>query len=278
MNSVQMHPHAIDTIKTLHTGLASPLNTRMTRLLRAVVLALGLWASIAFAKDSRPNIIVIMADDMGFSDIGCYGGEVETPNIDRLAGNGLRFTQFYNSARCCPTRASLLTGLYPHQAGVPHMVDNTRLPIEQRQLSRSAVTIAEVLRTNGYHTAMAGKWHVCPVPSFETNGPMARGFEHFYGIIHGAASYYAPVTLMRDRESITNLPPNYFLTDAIAENAAGFIRGFAGAEKPFYIYTAFTSPHWPLHAPAEDSQKYLARYRRGWDVLREERYRRQVDM
>ena len=246
-------------------------------------IAFLLLLSLAFFKTQgaaaeRPNLIVILADDMGFSDIGCYGGEVETPNIDRLATNGLRFTQFYNTARCCPTRASLLTGLYPQQTGVPHMVDNLRLPLEQRQLSRKVVTIAEVLVNNGYRTAMSGKWHVCPADSYKTNGPMARGFEHFYGIIHGAASFYAPVTLMRDHESITNVPRNYFITDAIAENAAGYIRTFARDTKPFFLYAAFTAPHWPLHAPEADIKKYLERYRRGWDELRPERFRRQVEM
>ena len=251
----------------------------MKRLLRLLpLLCLALLTSAPGADRDRPNIVLIMADDMGFSDIGCYGGEVETPNIDKLATNGLRFTQFYNTARCCPTRASLLTGLYPHQAGVPHMVDNTRLPLEKRQLSRNALTIAEVLRTNGYRTAMAGKWHVTPVPNATTNGPLARGFDEFYGIIHGAASFYEPVTLMRNSILITNFPPGYFFTDAIAENASEFIHNFAREDKPFFIYTAFTAPHWPLHAPAEDYRKYLERYARGWDVLRQERYRRMLEM
>ena len=245
--------------------------------LYSIVLCALMMASRSAAEE-RPNIVLIMADDMGFSDIGCYGGEVETPNIDRLAVNGLRFTQFYNTARCCPTRASLLTGLYPHQAGVPHMVDNTRLPMEQRQLSRSAATIAEVLKEDGYRTAMSGKWHVAPVTSASTNGPMTRGFERFYGIIHGAASFYDPVTLMRDNTAITNFPPGYFLTDAIAQNAADYIRDFARGEKPFFIYAAFTAPHWPLHAPEGDSAKYVERYRRGWDTLREERYKRMIEL
>jgi arylsulfatase A-like enzyme len=225
----------------------------------------------------RPNIVLIMADDMGFSDVGSYGGEITTPNIDRLATNGLRFTQFYNAARCCPTRASLLTGLHPHQAGIHHMVDNKKLPLEKRQLSRSAVTIAEVLKAGGYRTAMSGKWHVCPVASASTNGPAQRGFEKFYGIIHGAASYYAPVTLIRD-DKPTEAGTNYFITDAIAENAADYIRDFSKGAAPFFVYVAFTAPHWPLHAPAEDASKYTNLYARGWDVLRQERHERQVKM
>ena len=226
----------------------------------------------------RPNIVLILADDMGFSDIGSYGGEIATPNIDRLATNGLRFTQFYNAARCCPTRASLLTGLHPHQAGIHHVLDNQKLPLEKRQLSRSAVTIAEVLGQNGYRTAMSGKWHVCPVPAHATNGPMERGFEKFYGIIHGGSSYYAPVTLRRDRTPIEAEGTNYFLTDAIAENAASYVREFSGGSQPFFIYAAFTAPHWPLHAPAEDAAKYTNLYARGWDVLRQERHERQIKM
>jgi arylsulfatase len=252
--------------------------SRNATLLILLVAAAVLASPLLTRAAARPNIVVILADDMGFSDVGCYGGEVETPHLDRLAANGLRFTQFYNTARCCPTRASLLTGLYPHQAGVPHMVDNSRLPLEQRQLSRNAVTIAEVLRANGYHTAMSGKWHVCPVDSYRTNGPLARGFERFYGMVHGAASYYEPVTLMRDEERITDLPAGFFLTDAIAESAARYIHELARQPKPFFLYAAFTAPHWPLHAPKEDSDKYVERYRRGWDVLRAERHRRQVEL
>jgi arylsulfatase A-like enzyme len=226
----------------------------------------------------RPNIVLIMADDMGFSDIGCYGGEISTPNIDGLAKNGLRFTQFYNAARCCPTRASLLTGLHPHQAGIHHMVDNKKLPLEKRQLSRSAVTIAEVLGHSGYQTAMAGKWHICPVPAQATNGPTHRGFQKFYGIIHGAASYYAPVTLFRDDAPIEATGTNYLITDAIGENAASYIRSFSSNAAPFFIYVAFTAPHWPLHAPAEDVAKYTNLYTRGWDALRRERHARQIKM
>jgi arylsulfatase A-like enzyme len=249
------------------------------RVLWWVCVCAALVIGSAFgAVGSRPNIVLIMADDMGFSDIGSYGGEISTPNIDRLATNGLRFTQFYNAARCCPTRASLLTGLYPHQAGIHHMVDNQKLPLDKRQLSRSAVTIAEVLGQNGYRTAMSGKWHVCPVAAASSNSPAQRGFQKFYGIIHGASSYYAPVTLRRDDASIEADGTNYFVTDAIAENAVNYIRDFARQPEPFFVYVAFTAPHWPLHAPADDVAKYTNTYQRGWDVLRQERYERQIKM
>jgi arylsulfatase A-like enzyme len=241
-------------------------------------LALVTLTMTAQSASPRPNIVLILADDMGFSDIGSYGGEVATPNIDRLAENGLRFTQFYNAARCCPTRASLLTGLHPHQAGIHHMVDNQKLPLEKRQLTRSAVTIAEVLKQSGYHTAMSGKWHICPVPAHTTNGPMERGFEKFYGIIHGASSYYAPVTLKRDRKPIEAEGSNYNITDSIAENASTYIREFSAGSQPFFVYVAFTAPHWPLHAPAEDTTKHTNVYARGWDALRQERHQRQVKM
>lgn len=242
-----------------------------------VCTTLGIGTAFA-AVVPRPNIVLIMADDLGFSDVGCYGGEISTPNIDRLAKDGLRFTQFYNAARCCPTRASLLTGLHPHQAGIHHMVDNKKLPLEKRQLSRSAVTIAEVLRASGYRTAMAGKWHVCPVPALETNGPMQRGFEKFYGIIHGAASFYEPVTLRHDHQEVKPSGTNYLLTDAIGEYAVSYLRTFSRAADPFFLYVAFTAPHWPLHAPAEHAAKYTNLYHRGWDTLRRERHQRQVQM
>ena len=147
------------------------------------------------AKDDRPNIVVIMSDDMGFSDLGCYGGEVNTPNLDRLASNGLRFTQFYNTGRCCPTRGSLLTGLYPHQSGIGHMMSDDGTDGYRGDLSNNALTIAEVLKTEGYKTYISGKWHVTPHikpkgPKY--NWPLQRGFDHFYGTIHGAGSFYDP--------------------------------------------------------------------------------------
>ncbi|GAH54911.1 unnamed protein product, partial [marine sediment metagenome] len=139
------------------------------------------------ASRGKPNIVLIMADDMGYSDIGCYGGEVNTPNLDRLAAGGLRFTQFYNAARCCPTRASLLTGLYPHQAGVGHMVGNRGYPAYQGYLNKRCVTIAEALKMAGYNTLMSGKWHV---GEKRPHWPVDRGFEEYYGIVSGGANYF----------------------------------------------------------------------------------------
>jgi arylsulfatase len=230
------------------------------------------------AAAAKPNIILILVDDMGFSDIGCYGGEIRTPKVDALAKGGVRFTQFYNTARCCPTRASLLTGLYPHQTGIGHMVDNPKpFPGYTGDLNRNCVTIAEVLKGSGYRTMMSGKWHVTPVTESKHNWPRQRGFDRFYGIIHGATNFFDPVTLTRD-----NLPAeresDYYFTDAITDNAVKYIEGAAEAKEPFFLYTAFTAPHWPLHARPQDIERYRGRYKSGWDALREERRRKQIEL
>jgi arylsulfatase len=241
--------------------------------------AAGLASANAAATKQRPNIVLILADDMGFSDLGCYGGEIRTPNIDSLAHQGVRFTQFYNTARCCPTRASILTGLYPHQAGIGHMVDNPKpFPGYRGDLSRNAVTIAEALKPAGYQTLMSGKWHVTPVTESKHNWPRQRGFDRYYGIIHGAADYFNPVTLTRDNEKEPVDKPGYYFTDAIASNAADFITSAAKKKDPFFLYAAFTAPHWPLHALESDIARYKGRYKDGWDNLRQERLKRQVEM
>lgn len=234
----------------------------------------------------KPNIIIIMADDMGYSDIGCYGGEINTPNIDRLAANGLRFTQFYNTARCCPTRASLLTGLYSHQTGVGHMTDNKSRPSYQGYLNDRCVTVAEALKPAGYSTYMVGKWHVCPI-NRNTCGsskrhvwPRKRGFDRFYGTISGAGSYFDPQCLIRDNEIIQPESEDFHYTDAISDNAAAFVTEHfqSNPDKPFFMYVAYTSPHWPLHAPDEYIEKYKGRYDAGWDKLRAERHKHMIKM
>jgi arylsulfatase len=230
------------------------------------------------AARQRPNIVVIMADDMGFSDIGCYGGEIQTPHIDSLARRGVRFTQFYNTARCCPTRASLLTGLYPHQTGVGHMVDNPKpFPGYTGDLNRRCLTLAEALRPAGYQTLMSGKWHVTPVTESKHNWPLQRGFDRYYGIIHGAADFFNPVTLVRDNSPAEPDTPDYYFTGAVADNAAAYITDAARQPKPFFLYVAFTAPHWPLHALESDIRKYRGRYKDGWDVLRAERHKRMIE-
>ena len=173
----------------------------------AVVLA-GLVANAAAAPASRPNVIVILADDMGYSDLGCYGGEIATPNLDALAQRGLRFTQFYNGARCCPTRASLLTGLYPHQAGIGHMVEDRGSDAYRGDLNRRSVTVGEALRPAGYRTYMVGKWHVTPgktaaAMAQKHNWPLQRGFDRYYGTINGSGSFWDPHGLVRDNREVT---------------------------------------------------------------------------
>ena len=235
---------------------------------------------------SRPNVIIVMADDMGWSDIGCYGSEIETPNLDRLAKNGLRFTQFYNTGRCCPTRASLLTGTYPHQAGIGHMMNDTGLPGYKGDLGTDVQTIAEVLKPANYSTYLSGKWHVTPkvTPgSSQHNWPKQRGFDRFYGTIHGAGSFFDPNSLTRGNTLISPYadkeyePEVFYYTDAINDHATRFINEHKG-DDPFFLYVAHTAPHWPMHALPEDMEKYKGRYDEGWEVIRQARYQRQLEM
>ena len=229
----------------------------------------------------RPNIVLILNDDMGFSDLGCYGGEVMTPSLDRLASGGLRFTQFYNTARCCPSRASLLTGLHPHQTGVGHMMGDDGIDGYRGDLNDRCATIAEALRGSGYRNYMSGKWHISrhigpdgPKHSW----PLQRGFDEYFGIITGAANYWSPRTLTRGNTQLDldELPDDFFLTDAISDEAAGYVREHSrrGGGDPFFLYVAYTAPHWPLHAHEEDIARYEGRFADGWDALREERLHR----
>jgi arylsulfatase len=257
----------------------------MRRLEKYVLLAfLGFLLSCQTVPESStettpPNIILIMGDDMGFSDLGCYGGEINTPNLDRLAADGLRFTQFYNTARCCPTRASLLTGLYPQQAGVGHMVNDRGTEAFRGDLSERSVTIAEVLKTAGYSTYMSGKWHVTPYvienPD-KKNWPRQRGFDQFFGMISGAGSLYDPRSLTLDNEYVAPREGFYCTTD-FTDYAVERIEQHEG-EQPFFMYLAYTAAHWPMHAPAEAVARYKGRYNAGWDALRKERYERMQEM
>ncbi|QMW00859.1 arylsulfatase [Spirosoma foliorum] len=241
----------------------------------------------------KPNIIVIMADDMGFSDLGCYGGEIHTPNIDFLANNGIRYTQFYNTSRCCPTRAALLTGLYNQQAGIGKMTDAEDEPGYRGHLTENTVTLAEVLKTAGYQTAMTGKWHVsntrvqknpqeqldwlnhkkdygdfAPLEQYPTN----RGFDKYFGNIWGVVDFFDPFSLVSGTKPIKNVPKNYYHTDAISDTTVGYIKSFAKSSAPFFIYVAETAPHWPLMALPEDIAKYKDTYKSGWDAIRKARY------
>ncbi|MEZ6040617.1 MAG: arylsulfatase [Planctomycetaceae bacterium] len=238
---------------------------------------------------SRPNIIVILSDDMGFSDIGCYGGEAHTPVLDSLADGGLRFTQFYNTARCCPTRASLLTGLYPHQAGVGWMMNDNGHDGYRGELNQQCRTLGEVMRSAGYGTYAVGKWHVTKSVSPDgpkSNWPVQRGFDRFYGTIHGAGSFFDPNSLTRDNEQISPYadpeyqPKEYYYTDAISDHAVRFIDEHVQAtpKRPFMMYVAYTAAHWPMHALPEDIAKYRGRFDAGYQKLREERLRRMKEL
>jgi len=232
--------------------------------------------------DQPPNIVLILADDMGYSDLGCYGGEILTPNLDRLAKEGLRFRQFYNCGRCCPTRAALLTGLYPHQTGVGHMMTDYRRPGYRGNLNQRCVTIAQLLRAAGYQTMMCGKWHVTRFVAPEGpkyNWPLQRGFDKFYGTIHGAGSYFDPVTLTRDNHFIRRPElGDYYYTDAITDQAVLYLEEATRARKPFFLYVAYTAPHWPLHAPETAVRRYQGRYAAGWDAVRRRRYERMIGL
>ena len=250
----------------------------------AGLLALAFAAAAAAApEDNRPNIIIMMADDMGFSDIGCYGGEIKTPTLDGLASGGVRFTQFYNTGRCCPTRACLLTGLYPHQAGVGHMMEDRRLAGYQGNLNQLCRTIPEVLGPAGYQCYVSGKWHVTrhtapDGPKF--NWPLQRGFDRFFGTIHGAGSFYDPNSLTRDNTQIPPGADDFFYTDAISDHAVQFITDHRQnhADRPFFMYVAYTAPHWPMHARPHNIAKYKGVYDQGWDAVRAGRHKRMIEM
>lgn len=256
-------------------------------------------AETAAQEPARPNIVLIMADDLGYSDLECYGGEVRTPNLDYLAKNGLRYTQFYNTSRCCPTRASLLTGLYNQQAGIGKMTEAEGLPSYLGRLSDNTVTLAEVLKTAGYHTGMTGKWHVSNTFSQKDpkeqlawlnhqkqygdfsplkQYPTARGFDKFFGTIWGVIDFFDPFSLVSGTTPIKEVPKDYYHTDAINDTAVAYIEEWKKSDQPFFLYVAHNAPHWPLHALPEDIEKYKDTYKGGWDAVREGRYKRMVKM
>lgn len=233
---------------------------------------------------ARPNILLIVADDMGYSDLGCYGGEIDTPNLDRLARDGIRFTQFYNAARCSQSRAALLTGLYNHQTGLGETPDyNPRPPEYLRFLGPGTVTIAELLRSAGYQTLMSGKWHL---GRDRPHWPIDRGFDHVFALIDCCSNYFGreayherpggPKRRALFVENDTPFAPEdgFFTTDAFADRAVDLLEQHGRGEAPFFLYLAFTAPHWPLHAPPEDIRKYRGRFMEGWDKLRERRFAR----
>jgi arylsulfatase A-like enzyme len=246
-------------------------------------------ATIPADAADRPDILLIMADDMGFSDIGCYGSEINTPSLDMLAANGLRFAQFYNAARCCPTRAALLTGLYPHQAGVGKMI--THAPAKkpsptQGYLNNNCATVAEILKPAGYRCYMSGKWHV---GEFRPAWPIDRGFDKYYGLISGGMNYFDITkakkkglqrVFARDGERLMPGGAGFYTTDAFTDEALSMLQNHQqnNADDPLFLYLAFNAPHWPLHAPDELIARYEGRYMDGWDVLRNQRYQRMLKM
>jgi arylsulfatase len=250
-------------------------------MVRAVLtlLATALLAWPAPAAQ-RPNILLILADDLGYSDLGCYGGEIATPHLDRLAKGGLRFRQFYNGARCCPSRASLMTGLYPHQAGVGEMNHQTAAPGYRGYPQPNTVTIAEVLKAAGYHTSMVGKWHLSAGP--RTPRPTDRGFDEFYGMIGGFNSCFQEdpfyTRLPAGRKKRHYARDQFYSSDAFGDYAIDFIALARKQKKPFFQYLAFNAPHFPLHAKPADIQRYADTYTRGWDRVRQQRMARQIDI
>lgn len=242
-------------------------------------------------ENERPNIILIMSDDMGYSDIGCYGSEIETPVLDNLAANGIRFSQFYNTARCCPTRASLLTGLYPAQTGMGFMTSHENEPGYQGEIGNQCVTIAEVLKPAGYRTYMSGKWHVARNSSDEDslkyNWPLQRGFDRFYGTIVGAGSLWDPWALTRGNKFITPVndteyhpEEKWYYTDAISDNAVKYIEEHqtTSPDNPFFMYVAYTAAHWPLHAPDDEIALHQGKYDEGFAAIRMKRYQKLIEL
>lgn len=250
----------------------------------AALAATKLPGAMAEPIVRKPNIILFLADDMGYSDIGCYGSEIDTPNLDRLARNGVRLSSFYNSPRCCPSRASLMTGMYSHQAHMGMMVDDhkyyKRYPAYDGDLNKGCLTIAEALKPAGYRTYHAGKWHLAKQQTTEqgadqSNWPCQRGFDHGYSMITGAGSYYTPNTLTWDNQPNNTFDKDFYFTDAIGDHSIKMIES-GPADQPFFLYCAFNAPHWPLHAPESTIAKYRERYLAGWDKMREERHARQI--
>ncbi|MEA5426601.1 arylsulfatase [Arcicella lustrica] len=250
-----------------------------------LILLLSLF-SVGFSAFSQkkksntpPNIILVMVDDMGYSDIGAYGSEISTPNIDKLAFEGIRLKEFYNNSICAPTRASLITGQYPHKAGVGYFNVNLGLPAYQGFLNKESLTFGEVLKTAGYNTFLSGKWHV---GNDSLYWPNQRGFDKFYGFIGGASNFYAdakdvPVELVENNKRIT-LKEGEYLTNTITDKALSFIEEQQKTQKPFFLYLAYNAPHWPLQALPEDIAKYRGKFALGWDSLRTIRHKKQIEL
>ncbi len=248
----------------------------------------GWWPERAEPPAGAPNIIVMLADDLGYADLGCYGSEIETPNLDRLAAGGVRYTNFHVAPMCSPTRAALLTGQEPHRAGVGSVAhSDAGFPGYAMELGTNVVTIAELLRDQGYATMMLGKWHLAKDSDCSTAGPThswpcQRGFDRFYGILDAFTNLHHPHRLMQDNTPVETdqYPEDFYLTDDLTDRAISMIREVKSSnpDKPFFTYFAHPAVHAPLHAKAADIAKYKGRYDAGWDVIRQQRYDRQVAM
>ena len=274
---------------TINFMKVTPLYGILTMLCAATFSATAADAPLG---PGRPNIVLILADDLGYSDIGCFGSEISTPNIDRLAQSGVALTQFYNQARCCPTRAALLTGRYPHQVGIGDMIDDYAAaarkaadsPAYQDHLSTNSPTIAEALRAAGYHTMMCGKWHLGRRPE---EWPVHRGFDRSFVQIDGAMNYFGgdskngPRTRMAiDDQPYTPPHDGFYSTDAFTDHAIEFLEESAKAAnaRPFFLYMPYNASHWPLQAPEADIEKYHGKYDAGWQPIREQRLKKMLDL
>lgn len=255
---------------------------QITSLKLLAAILLGFVATVSTADD-RPNVVIILVDDMGYSDIGCYGGEIETPNIDRLASGGLRFTQFHNAGRCCPTRASLMTGLHPHQVGIGHMTEPPERPLGfegayQGYLNQDCTTLAQVAKSAGYRTIMAGKWHL----GFHEKHtwPLERGFDRFYGCLAGGFNYFNPSgnRVMVEGSEVVETDDDFYATDTLTDKACQYISESRQGDAPFFLYLAYNAPHWPLNSKWEEFQKYRGRYTAGWKPLMKARFDKQVEL
>ncbi|MBP1225263.1 arylsulfatase [Flavobacterium sp. 1355] len=231
-----------------------------------------------FAQKKQPNIIVILADDLGFSDIGAFGSEIKTPNLDKLAKNGLILKQFYNAGRCCPSRASLLTGLYPHQAGVGDMVQDKGFPAYQGYLNEHCITIGQALKQAGYNTIVSGKWHVGLVPSALA---VNRGFDDSFTLQNNGSSYFnseplyndgRKVTFLKGDQEIIRTDSSAYLTQEITNFAINSLEKQRKQQQPFFLYVAYNAPHWPIQALPKDIAKYKGKYLDGWDKVRAKRF------
>jgi arylsulfatase A-like enzyme len=264
------------------TKKAFRLGALLSTLLILLLFLLGSYSGnkqnelIKNQQNKRPNILLIVADDLGYSDLGCYGGEIKTPQLDKLASEGVRMTSFYTMGRCCPSRAAILTGQYPHRVGLGHMIANLNLPGYMGRISDDAITIGQVLQSSGYRTFMSGKWHL------GTNDPTKRGFEEYFGTLVSAQTYWDPNRFLRKPDGhavLTYKEGEFYGTNAITDYALDFLKeGRETPDKPWFLYLAYNSPHFPLQAPKAAIKKYAETYKIGWDKIREQRLQKMKNL